>query len=315
MTRPTLSIVIPVYNEELNIPELIYRTVAACKKIGTPFECILVDDGSTDQSAAVLEKAVQHHPEVIFIRLNRNYGQHNATFAGYAAAKGEFIINLDADLQNPPEEIHKIYDKLLEGFDVVAGKRMNRQDTVFRRMSSCLINGMIRRSTGVVMSDYGCMLRGYTRNIVQAMLACGNQTPFIPVLANSFASRTAEVEVQHAARIAGTSRYSILKLINLQFDMLTGMTTAPLRLLSFLGLGAFALGLVLSLYILAMRLMYGPVWANEGTFTLFAILFFLVGTQFLGMGLIGEYIGRIFKTTSGHPRYFISKTYGESSIP
>lgn len=312
--QPSLSVVIPVFNEEANLPELIPRTLAACRANGCPFEIVLVNDGSRDKSPDLLSAAAAQHPELVVVMLNRNYGQHNATFAGYAAAKGDLIINIDADLQNPPEEIHKIYKKLCEGYDVVAGRRMNRQDSPFRKIPSWFVNQMIRHSTGVDMHDYGCMLRGYTREVVQAMLSCEERTPFIPVLANSFASRVCEVDVAHAERFAGGSRYSPLRLLNLQFDMLTGMTTSPLRLLSFFGVGVFILGLLLFIYIIAMRIILGSQWANDGVFTLFAILFFLVGAQFLGMGLLGEYIGRIFKNVGARPRYIVKQTLGESPL-
>lgn len=312
--RPSLSVVIPVYNEEANLPELLPRTLAACRAIGCPFEIVFANDGSRDRSPALLAEAAAQHPEIVVVNLNRNYGQHNATFAGYAAAKGDLVVNIDADLQNPPEEIHKIYEKLCEGYDVVAGRRMARQDSPLRKIPSWLVNRMIRRSTGVDMHDYGCMLRGYTREVVQAMLACEERTPFIPVLANSFASRTCEVDVAHAERFAGESRYSFLRLVNLQFDMLTGMTTAPLRLLSTCGLAVFLLGAVLSAYIIVLRVRLGDAWSNDGVFTLFAILFFLVGAQFLGMGLLGEYIGRIFKNVGARPRYVVKQIIGESPL-
>ena len=312
--RPSLSVVIPVYNEESNLPELLPRTLAACRAIGCPFEIVFANDGSRDRSPAILAEAAAAHPEIVVVNLNRNYGQHNATFAGYAAAKGDLVVNIDADLQNPPEEIHKIYEKLCEGYDVVAGRRMARQDSPLRKIPSWIVNRMIRRSTGVDMHDYGCMLRGYTREVVQAMLACEERTPFIPVLANSFASRTCEVDVAHAERFAGESRYSFIRLVNLQFDMLTGMTTSPLRLLSICGLAVFLLGAILSLYIILLRIRLGDTWSNDGVFTLFAILFFLVGAQFLGMGLLGEYIGRIFKNVGARPRYVVKQIIGESPL-
>lgn len=315
-SRPSLSIVIPVYNEERNLDELIRRVIDSCRALDCVFEVVLVNDGSKDRSAEMLAEASRQNPrEIIAVLLNRNYGQHNATFAGYSVAKGDLVINLDADLQNPPEEIHKIYDKLCEGYDVVAGLRVPREDSFLRKIPSWMVNRLIRHSTGVRMSDYGCMLRGYTREVVKAMLSCEERTPFIPVLANSFAHRTCEVEVAHAPRAAGESQYSLFRLVNLMFDMLTGMTTAPLRLLSFFGLAIFGGSFVLAAYIFWMRIRLGDTWTNDGIFTLFAALFFLVGAQFLGMGLLGEYIGRIYKNVGARPRYLIHKIHGESVIP
>ncbi len=315
-SHPSLSVVIPVYNEEQNLDELIRRVIDACRDLDCVFEVIFVNDGSRDRSAEILAEASRQNPrEVIAVLLNRNYGQHNAIFAGYGVARGDLVINLDADLQNPPEEIHKIYEKLCEGYDVVAGLRVPREDSALRKIPSWMVNRMIRHATGVKMNDYGCMLRGYTREVVKAMLSCEERTPFIPVLANSFAHRTCEVEVSHAPRAAGESQYGVWKLVNLMFDMLTGMTTAPLRLLSFFGMAIFAMSFVLAAYILYMRLHIGNAWANDGIFTLFAALFFLVGAQFLGMGLLGEYIGRIYKNVGARPRYLIHQIHGESPIP
>ena len=314
--KPSLSIVIPVYNEEQNLPELLRRVVESCRALGCVFEIVFVNDGSKDRSAEILAEAARQNPrEIIAVLLNRNYGQHNAIFAGYGVSRGDLVINLDADLQNPPEEIHKIYEQLCAGYDVVAGVRVPREDSPLRKIPSWFVNWMIRRSTGVDMSDYGCMLRGYTREVVKAMLSCEERTPFIPVLANSFGHRTCEVEVSHAPRAAGESQYGVWKLLNLMFDMLTGMTTAPLRLLSFFGMAIFAMSFVLAAYILHMRLRHGDVWTNDGIFTLVAALFFLVGAQFLGMGLLGEYIGRIYKNVGARPRYLIHQIHGESPIP
>lgn len=314
--RPSLSIVIPVYNEERNLGEMIRRVIESGRALDCVFEVILVNDGSKDRSAEILAEAARQNPrEIVAVLLNRNYGQHNAIFAGYSLAKGDLVINLDADLQNPPEEIHKIYEKLCEGYDVVAGVRVPREDTALRKIPSWMVNRMIRHSTGVRMSDYGCMLRGYTREVVRAMLSCEERTPFIPVLANSFAHRTCEVEVAHAPRASGASQYNAWKLVNLMFDMLTGMTTAPLRMLTFFGLAVFAMSFALAAYILHMRLRFGDAWTNDGIFTLFAALFFLVGAQFLGLGLLGEYIGRIYKNVGARPRYLIHKIHGESPIP
>jgi len=314
--KPTLSIVIPVYNEEGNLPELMRRTLDACRALGCVFEIVLVNDGSQDRSAELLVEAARQHPrEIVAVLLNRNYGQHNATFAGYAQARGELVINLDADLQNPPEEIHKIYDKLCEGFDVVAGVRAQREDSALRKIPSALANGLIRRSTGVAMKDYGCMLRGYTRAVVQAMLACEERTPFIPVLANSFAHRIAEVDVAHASRGAGTSTYSALKLINLTFDMLTGMTTMPLRLLTFFGAAVCALSVLAAFVGLGAGLATGAAGGALAVGLLCATLFFLAGALFIGLGLLGEYVGRIHVNVRARPRYLIHQIHGESAIP
>ncbi len=309
--QPTISIVIPVFNEAANLRELLIRCLTTCNRMDRAFEIILVDDGSTDGSREMITEAANQHPDVIIgVLLNRNYGQHSAIMAGFAQIDGDIIVTLDADLQNPPEEIAKLVQKAEEGFDVVGSVRVPRQDTRFRRMASRMVNKVVQISTGIYMNDYGCMLRAYRRHIVSAMLQCGERSTFIPVLANSFARHTAEVDVQHAKRSAGDSKYSLWKLINLQFDLLTGMTTFPLRLLNVLGVIISAFGVGFGLFLFLMRLIYGAEWAAAGVFTLFAILFIFIGAQFLGMGLLGEYIGRIYNDVRARPRYFIERVVG-----
>jgi undecaprenyl-phosphate 4-deoxy-4-formamido-L-arabinose transferase len=306
-----LSVVIPVFNEEKNLEELIRRCIAVCTGMHITFELILVDDGSTDNSAhKIMEAAEQHAGKVVGIFLNRNYGQHAAIIAGFTESKGDIVVTLDADLQNPPEEIPKLVEKVEEGFDVVGSIRIPRCDSLFRRLSSFIINKNVQKITGVLMHDYGCMLRAYRRNIVEVMVQCQERSTFIPVLANSFAHTTAEVEVHHAKRSAGNSKYGLWKLINLQFDLLTSMTTFPLRLLNMLGVIISAIGLGFGIFLLVMRWIRGSEWAAEGVFTLFAILFIFIGGQFIGMGLLGEYIGRIYQDVRLRPRYFIEKVVG-----
>jgi len=313
--RSTVSVVIPVFNEEENLEELIDRCLKTCTRMGRTFEIILVDDGSSDESRNMIRRAAEKNlGEIVGVLLNRNYGQHSAVMAGLAEARGEIVITLDADLQNPPEEIENLVRKADEGFDVVGSVRMHRRDTLFRRISSRLINRVVRMSTGVDMHDYGCMLRAYNRRVVDAMLQCHERSTFIPVLANSFAGRTAEIHVKHAERSAGDSKYGLWKLINLQFDLLTSMTTFPLRLLNLLGVIISGLGFGFGIFLFIMRLVYGPDWAAAGVFTLFAILFIFIGAQFLGMGLLGEYIGRIYSDVRARPRYFVESVVGKSGV-
>jgi undecaprenyl-phosphate 4-deoxy-4-formamido-L-arabinose transferase len=312
--KPVISVVIPVFNEEQNLRELISRCLEACRKTNNLFELILIDDGSRDHSARIIAEAAEDNSDIIGIILNRNYGQHSAIMAGFTAAKGDIVVTLDADLQNPPEAIPILVDKIQEGFDVVGTVRMERQDSFFRRISSWLVNKVVQKTTGVIMHDYGCMLRAYRREVIQAMLQCRELSTFIPILANNFARNTAEIAVPHQKRSAGESKYNIWKLINLQFDLLTSMTTFPLRLLSVLGAIISSFGLALGIYILIMRFRYGSEWAAGGVFTLFAILFFFIGAQFLGMGLIGEYIGRIYYDVRQRPRYVVSHVISRNNL-
>lgn len=312
----SISVVVPVYNEEVNLKEFIRRTMGVLDKISQPSELIMVDDGSRDESPNIITDAAARYPgRIIGVFFNRNYGQHTAVIAGFAQSRGDIVITLDADLQNPPEEIPRLIEKAGEGYDVVGSVRVGRQDTAFRRLFSWMINQVTAKATGVRMHDYGCMLRAYSRQVVNAILQCPERSTFIPVLANTFANRTTEIDVDHAERPAGDSKYGVLKLINLQFDLLTSMTTFPLRLLSFIGAVISCIGVGFGILILILRISKGPEWAAQGVFTLFAILFIFIGAQFIGMGLIGEYIGRIYTEARARPRYFIRDRVGDSSLP
>ncbi|ACR68603.1 undecaprenyl-phosphate 4-deoxy-4-formamido-L-arabinose transferase [Edwardsiella ictaluri] len=301
-----VSVVIPVYNEQDSLSELLKRTIAACDSMGKQYEIVLVDDGSSDRSAEILREAAQRPgSRVVAVLLNRNYGQHSAIMAGFNHIKGDLVITLDADLQNPPEEIPRLVEAADQGYDVVGTIRQDRQDSWFRRRASRLINGLIQRTTGKSMSDYGCMLRAYRSSVIKAMLHCHERSTFIPILANSFARRTIEIPVKHAEREHGESKYGLMKLINLMYDLVTCLTTTPLRALSIFGSVVALLGFAFAVLLILMRLTLGPQWAAEGVFTLFAVLFIFIGAQFVGMGLLGEYIGRIYNDVRARPRYFI----------
>ncbi len=311
---PYLSIVIPIYNEEENIPELWKRLSGVLAEHfadpAKPWEVILTDDGSRDRSLAMLVDIARAEPRVKVVEFNRNYGQHSAIFGAFAEVRGQIVVTLDADLQNPPEEIPKLVAKVEEGFDVVGGWRQGRQnnDSFFRTMPSKIVNAITRRTTGVKLHDYGCMLRAYSREVVNAMLLCKERSSFIPALANSFAKRITEVPVAHAERSAGTSKYGLWKLINLQFDLLTSFSLLPLQMLSVFGVITAALGFLLFLGLVAYRFLH-PEGTAQGVFTLFAILFFFVGCQFIAFGLLGEYIGRIYQEVRDRPRYMVKKVH------
>jgi undecaprenyl-phosphate 4-deoxy-4-formamido-L-arabinose transferase len=307
----SVSIVIPVYNEQATLDELIERCLKVCNSLNRSYEIVLADDGSRDKSREMIQKACeQYRGKIVGVFLNRNYGQHAAVMAGFSEAKGDLVVTLDADLQNPPEEIASVVEKLDEDYDVVGTVRVPRCDTAFRKVGSWVVNRVAQKATGVKMHDYGCMLRGYRRHIIDAMLQCHERSTFIPILANSFARHTCEIEVSHAERAAGDSKYGLWKLVNLQFDLLTSMTTFPLRLLSVLGVLISMLGVGFGVLLIAMRFILGPEWAAQGVFTLFAVLFIFIGAQFVGMGLMGEYIGRIYNDVRARPRYFIETILG-----
>ncbi len=311
-----VSVVIPVYNEEASLPVLLSRVTAACDQLSQDYEVILIDDGSHDGSTELIsEAAAREGSKLVGVLLNRNYGQHAAIMAGFETAKGDLVITLDADLQNPPEEIPRLVEAAIQGYDVVGTMRRNRQDSWFRKTASKLINKSVQKATGVHMSDYGCMLRAYRRHIIDAMLCCQERSTFIPILANSFARRTIELEVGHAERAHGESKYGLMHLINLMYDLVTCMTTTPLRLLSIVGSVVAGIGFVFSILLILMRLVMGADWAADGVFTLFAILFTFVGVQLLGMGLLGEYIGRMYTDVRARPRYFIHRIVRTATTP
>jgi Glycosyltransferases involved in cell wall biogenesis len=310
---PEISVVIPVYNEELNLPELVRRCIESCDAMKKTYEIILVDDGSMDRSAALIADATRQHPgKIVGVILSTNFGQHAAVTAGLAQSLGKYVITLDADLQNPPEEIHKLVEKLEEGYDVVGTIRENRQDTLFRKLASKTVNFIVRKLTkGKAMTDYGCMLRGYSRHVVNAILDCHEHDKFIPMLAMTFARRSVEVYVKHAERAAGESKYSLWKLIALQYDLLTGTSTFPLRMLTFTGFLIALLGIIFGIVIFIMTRIYDNDWGANGVFALFSILFVFVGGQFAAMGLLGEYIGKIHINARRRPQFFVEKViYG-----
>ncbi|HJU84367.1 MAG TPA: glycosyltransferase [Holophagaceae bacterium] len=316
--KPYLSIVIPIYNEQENIPQLWDRLTAVLASHfsdpAKPWEVVFTDDGSKDASLSLLVAIAKAEPRVKVVEFNRNYGQHAAIFGAFAEAEGRVIVTLDADLQNPPEEIPKLVAKVEEGFDVVGGWRQGREenDSILRRAPSLVVNAITRKTTGVKLHDYGCMLRAYSREVVDAMLLCKERHSFIPALANSFAKRITEVPVAHAERAAGSSKYGLWKLINLQFDLLTSFSLLPLQMLSVLGVVISAMSLAFAVGLLVYRFLH-PEGTVGGVFTLFAILFFFVGCQFLAFGLLGEYIGRIYVEARDRPRYMVKKVHGGES--
>ncbi len=305
MTPVRVSTVVPVFNEEASLPELHRRIVAAMEGAGMEFEAIYVDDGSRDRSLAVLHSLAEADPRVVVIAFNRNYGQHAAVFAGLEESRGETVVTLDADLQNPPEDIPALVRKAEEGYDVVATYREGRHDPLFRRMASRAINAYTARATGVALRDYGCMLRAYRRPVVDAIGRCGEISSFIPALANTFAGRIAEIPVGHAERTHGESKYTLWSLVSLQFDLMTGFTTAPVRLMTYFGLAVSASSFALGGWLLIRRFLLGRE-EEFGLFTLFAFLFLCVGALFVAVGVLGEYTARIYAEVRRRPRYVAS---------
>ena len=303
--KPNISVLIPVLNEEESLPELQERLHRVMEGIKEPYEIIYINDGSTDRTPILLEDYHSHYPCVKVIEFNRNYGQHMALFAGFEHAKGEIIITIDADLQNPPEEIPKLVAKMEEGYEVVGTYRKARKDSLFRKIPSFIVNKITARLVGVKLRDYGCMLRAYRRNIIDYMNMCPESSSFIPALANTFAKKIVEIEVKHEERTKGTSKYSVFKLLRLNFDLMTNFSLLPIQFIGVIGMIVALLGLAFAILLFMRRLIVGP--EMEGTFTLFAILFFFIGAQIFSLGIIGEYIGRIYQEVRRRPRFIIKK--------
>jgi undecaprenyl-phosphate 4-deoxy-4-formamido-L-arabinose transferase len=305
MADPYLSVVVPVYNEEANLPELLDRLTGTLAPLGKPYEIVLVNDGSRDRTLPLLREAAALDPHLVVVDFNRNYGQHAAVFAGFEVSRGEVVVTLDADLQNPPEEIPKLVAKIEEGFDVVGSIRVHRQDTLLRRVASKIVNRMTAVATGVQLTDYGCMLRAYRQPVVKLLAASNEVSTFIPVLADLFAGRVTEIPVAHAERLHGESKYSIWKLFRLQFDLMTSFSVLPLRVTMSVGVVMAIASFLVALVLIAGRLIYGHEWAVSGVFTLFALVFFFLGGQLFAIGLLGEYVGRIYQQVRDRPRYVI----------
>lgn len=303
-----LSVVIPVYNEEDGLQALFDRLYPALDAMASrrniAYEVVFVNDGSKDRSAGILAKQVELRPEVTrAVLFQSNFGQHMAIMAGFEYSRGEYIITLDADLQNPPEEIDALTNELLKGHDYVGTIRANRRDSFFRKFASRAMNHLRQKITHITMTDQGCMLRGYSRRVVDLVRQCNEGNTFIPALAYTFASNPTEIPVKHEERFAGESKYSLYQLIRLNFDLVTGFSVMPLQIFSILGmLLALAAGSLFA-YLLVRRFVLGA--EVEGVFTLFALTFFLIGVMLFGLGLLGEYIGRIYQQVRERPRYIV----------
>ena len=310
MSHPKLSIVIPVYNEEAVLPTLFSRLYPALDALQVPFEIVYVNDGSKDRSVALLRQQFLLRPhETRVVLFHANFGQHAAVMAGLAYARGEYVVTLDADLQNPPEEIGKLVNKLDEGYDYVGTIRQQRQDSLWRRTFSKAINKIREWITPVRITDQGCMMRGYARSVVTALNQTREVNTFIPALASLYAMKPIEVPISHEERFAGRSKYSMYSLIRLNFDLITGFSVVPLQLFSMVGMAVSLLSALFFVYLFIRRLVVGP--EAEGLFTLFGIVFFFIGLALFGIGLLGEYVGRIYAQVRERPRYIVEAVLEE----
>jgi undecaprenyl-phosphate 4-deoxy-4-formamido-L-arabinose transferase len=281
------------------------RLYPALDALAKSYEIIFVNDGSRDRSAAMLTQQHKLRSDVTRVILfNGNFGQHRAILAGFAHARGTQIVTLDADLQNPPEDIGLLLAEMDKGHDYVGSIRRQRNDSWWRHVASRMMNKMRERITRIKMTDQGCMMRAYSRGVIDMVNQCSEMNTFIPALAFTFSHNPTEVVVGHEERHAGESKYSLYSLIRLNFDLMTGFSVVPLQLFSMVGMMISIGSALLVVYLFLRRLLIGP--EEGGLFTLFAIAFFLIGIALFGVGLLGEYIGRIYMEVRQRPRYQIA---------
>jgi glycosyltransferase involved in cell wall biosynthesis len=312
--RRLVSIVVPVYNEEPNIRPL-YATIRQATEGLEPCEQVYVDDGSRDDTFALLKEIQKKDPQVKVVRLSRNFGQTAALAAGISHSCGEVVITLDGDLQNDPADIPKLIAKLDEGYDLVNGWRIKRQDRfISRRLPSILANRLISSVTKVKLHDYGCTLKAYRGETARALSLYGEMHRFIPVLAADLGARIAEIAVNHRERRHGSSKYGISRTIRVILDLitvkfLTSYWTRPLHVFGSVGILATVAGLSLTGYLTLQKLLFGESLANR-PILLLGILLIVVGVQFVSMGLLGEMLVRIYHEAQGKPVYTVREILG-----
>jgi undecaprenyl-phosphate 4-deoxy-4-formamido-L-arabinose transferase len=306
--NPRVTLIIPVYNEQATLPKLFDRLYPVMDELRVPYEILFIDDGSRDESVPLLREQFQRRPDATrVVVLASNAGQHMAILAGFELARGSYVITLDADLQNPPEEIPHILAMMEEGADYVGTVRRRRQDAWWRSAASRTLNRIRERTTNIHITDQGCMLRGYARSVVDAVNRCYEVNTFVPALAYLYARNPVEIEVAHAERVSGESKYPLSKLIRLNFDLMTGFSLVPLQMFTLSGMVIASLSLLFVLVLAIRRLVVGP--EAEGLFTLFGIMFFLVGVLLFGLGVVGEYVGRIYAQVRQRPRFVVATIF------
>jgi undecaprenyl-phosphate 4-deoxy-4-formamido-L-arabinose transferase len=297
-----VSIVIPVFNEQENIDLLSKRLLKTMDATEKRYEVVFIDDGSNDQTPQMLRKLFNKRSDVIrVITFNGNYGQYVAILAGFEHVRGDIVVTLDADLQNLPEEIPHLLDKMNEGYDLVGGYRAKRHDNFFRTYASKIVNFVRAKATGIVMKDHGCMLRAYKKFIIDEVVKTRETSTFITALAQKFAGNPIDIPVTHEERVAGGSKYNLYKLIRITFDLLTGFSLVPLQVFTIVGMViSFASGIYFF-----VELFKKVIGHHHGYGLHFAFVFLLLSVIILGVGLLGEYLGRAYFAVCEHPRFVI----------
>jgi len=309
--RSTLSVVVPLFNEEENLEPLFAQLVTVLEGLDCGYEIIAVDDGSTDGSFAILKQLHEGNPRIKVVRFRRNFGQTAAFAAGFDQASGEVVITIDADLQNDPADIPCLLDKMAEGYDVVSGWRKDRQDRFLdRKLPSMIANWLISAVTGVHLHDYGCSLKAYHRDVVKSVRLYGELHRFIPALASWMGVSVTELPVSHNPRRFGKSKYGPSRTVRVLLDLLTvrfmlSYSARPMQLFGGIGLLAFVLGTISSLYLSAQKVIHGYYYSIDRPLLLLSVLLIVVGVQMVSMGLLGELVVRTYHETQGKPIYMI----------
>ena len=305
-----ISVVIPLYNEEETIPHLYRALNEALEAYGEPYEIIIVDDGSTDNSYALMRELSQRNPHYHLIRLRRNFGQTPAFSAGFDYASGEVIITMDADLQNDPADIPLLMAEIDKGYDIVSGWRKDRQDRFLdRKLPSMIANRLISDVTDVRLHDYGCSLKAYRRDLLQHVHLYGQLHRFIPALAGQVGGKITEIPVNHRARRFGTSKYGIGRTVRVVLDLVTvwflgSYATRPIHVFGTMGLLSASAGIVIGLYLTFLKLaMHQDIGARP--MLLLAVLLVVIGVQLITMGLLGEMVIRTYHESQNKPIYFV----------
>jgi len=312
---PAISVFLPVYNEEPNLPPLHAKLDEALSKLGRSAEIVFVDDGSTDDSLKVLREIAATDNRVRVVALKRNYGQTAAMAAGIDAARGQVLIPMDADLQNDPADIVRLLEKLDEGYDVVSGWRKNRQDKLFtRKIPSMLANRLISWIGGVPLHDYGCSLKAYRRESLQDVKLYGEMHRFIPIYASWAGARVAEIPVEHHARTMGKSKYGLSRTIKVVFDLMTikfmaSYQTKPIYVFGSFGMLAFLISILAGLYAVFLKLFHKADFVQT-PLPILAIVMFAVGIQFLLMGLLAEMLVRTYHESQSKAIYAVRERVG-----
>jgi len=307
-SKSLLSVVIPVYNERPCLEELCRRLYRVLRGMGRKFEVLFVDDGSSDGSLEFLVSQSKKYGSTKVISFARNYGQHPALTAGMAESKGTVIVTLDADLQNPPEEIPKLVEALEKGYDIASGWRTHREDSFLRTIPSRFANLLISRVTTVKLHDNGCALRAYSRVVVDRYLKCGERSSYITALMNLLSRKVVEVPVRHEPRVQGRSKYRFFSLLNFVLNITIGFSDYPVRFMSWLGWLFSGAGISLGGYLFMDRLRLGAC-GGSGLAPFIAVLLVLFGIQFILLGLMGGYLARIYSEVQNRPRYVVDRVF------